>query len=153
MAFNLCFLHPWVDFGPKILKIIINILPSYCRKCLFLSCQFKSTLLCWFQFPRVRGRGWNRGNYPGNNSNGNPANMNPAARPPDEEWDPEYTPKSRKYYLVRLIDLVAHRRSFWHVTVEKKQHNMNEGWILFSCFWFSVLVLFMLAHCCGLLGL
>ncbi|XP_041867970.1 thyroid hormone receptor-associated protein 3b [Melanotaenia boesemani] len=49
-------------------------------------------------FPRVRGRGWNRGNYPGN-SNGNPANMNPAARPPDEEWDPEYTPKSRKYYL------------------------------------------------------
>ncbi|XP_033492475.2 thyroid hormone receptor-associated protein 3b isoform X3 [Epinephelus lanceolatus] len=50
-------------------------------------------------FPRVRGRGWNRGNYPGNNSNGNPANMNPAVRPPEEEWDPEYTPKSRKYYL------------------------------------------------------
>lgn len=50
-------------------------------------------------FPRVRGRGWNRGNYPGNNSNGNPANMNAAARPPEEDWDPEYTPKSRKYYL------------------------------------------------------
>uniref|UniRef100_A0A671U460 Thyroid hormone receptor associated protein 3b n=1 Tax=Sparus aurata TaxID=8175 RepID=A0A671U460_SPAAU len=50
-------------------------------------------------FPRVRGRGWNRGNYPGNNSNGNPANINPAVRPPEEEWDPEYTPKSRKYYL------------------------------------------------------
>uniref|UniRef100_A0A7N6B7D3 Thyroid hormone receptor associated protein 3b n=1 Tax=Anabas testudineus TaxID=64144 RepID=A0A7N6B7D3_ANATE len=50
-------------------------------------------------FPRVRGRGWNRGNYPGNNSNGNPVNMNPPVRPPDEEWDPEYTPKSRKYYL------------------------------------------------------
>uniref|UniRef100_H3CG54 Thyroid hormone receptor associated protein 3b n=1 Tax=Tetraodon nigroviridis TaxID=99883 RepID=H3CG54_TETNG len=50
-------------------------------------------------FPRVRGRGWNRGNYPGNNSNGNPANMNPVVRPPEEEWDPEYTPKSRKYYL------------------------------------------------------
>uniref|UniRef100_A0A672HKZ9 Thyroid hormone receptor-associated protein 3-like n=1 Tax=Salarias fasciatus TaxID=181472 RepID=A0A672HKZ9_SALFA len=50
-------------------------------------------------FPRVRGRGWNRGNYPGNNSNGNPANMNPPVRPPEEEWDPEYTPKSRKYYL------------------------------------------------------
>ncbi|XP_061597102.1 thyroid hormone receptor-associated protein 3b [Cololabis saira] len=49
-------------------------------------------------FPRVRGRGWNRGNYPGN-SNGNPANMNPPVRPPEEEWDPEYTPKSRKYYL------------------------------------------------------
>ncbi|XP_060948221.1 thyroid hormone receptor-associated protein 3b isoform X3 [Limanda limanda] len=50
-------------------------------------------------FPRVRGRGWNRGNYPGNNGNGNPANMNPPVRPPEEEWDPEYTPKSRKYYL------------------------------------------------------
>lgn len=25
--------------------------------------------------------------------------MNPQARPPEEEWDPEYTPKSRKYYL------------------------------------------------------
>uniref|UniRef100_A0A3Q3KY36 Thyroid hormone receptor associated protein 3b n=1 Tax=Mastacembelus armatus TaxID=205130 RepID=A0A3Q3KY36_9TELE len=50
-------------------------------------------------FPRVRGRGWSRGNYPGNNSNGNPANTNPAVRPPEEEWDPEYTPKSRKYYL------------------------------------------------------
>ncbi|KAK7899217.1 hypothetical protein WMY93_020070 [Mugilogobius chulae] len=32
-------------------------------------------------FPRVRGRGWNRGNYQGNNSNGNPANMNPQQRP------------------------------------------------------------------------
>lgn len=60
--------------------------------------------LCVFgQFPRVRGRGWNRGNYPGNNSNGNPANMNPVVRPPEEEWDPEYTPKSRKYYLVSCV--------------------------------------------------
>lgn len=25
--------------------------------------------------------------------------MNPQVRPPEEEWDPEYTPKSRKYYL------------------------------------------------------
>lgn len=25
--------------------------------------------------------------------------MNPPVRPPEEEWDPEYTPKSRKYYL------------------------------------------------------
>lgn len=53
----------------------------------------------------MRGRGWNRGNYPGNNSNGNPANMNPVVRPPEEEWDPEYTPKSRKYYLVSLLCL------------------------------------------------
>lgn len=28
--------------------------------------------------------------------------MNPAMRPPEEEWDPEYTPKSRKYYLVSV---------------------------------------------------
>ncbi|XP_045082380.1 thyroid hormone receptor-associated protein 3-like isoform X2 [Coregonus clupeaformis] len=53
--------------------------------------------------PRVRGgRGWNRGSYQGNSSNGNPPpNMNtaPSERPPDEEWDPEYTPKSRKYYF------------------------------------------------------
>lgn len=51
-------------------------------------------------FPRMRARGWNRGSYPGNNSNnGNPPNMPGPMRPPDEEWDPEYTPKSRKYYL------------------------------------------------------
>lgn len=25
--------------------------------------------------------------------------MNPQQRPPEEEWDPEYTPKSKKYYL------------------------------------------------------
>ncbi|KAF7667263.1 hypothetical protein LDENG_00070030 [Lucifuga dentata] len=52
-------------------------------------------------YPRIRGRGWNRGNYPGNNNNNNinPPNMNAPVRPPEEEWDPEYTPKSRKYYL------------------------------------------------------
>ncbi|KAJ8289271.1 hypothetical protein COCON_G00019300 [Conger conger] len=52
-----------------------------------------------FQF-RIRGRGWNRGSYPGNNSNGNPPNMGPVpTHPKSEDWDPEYTPKSRKYYL------------------------------------------------------
>ncbi|XP_014034128.2 LOW QUALITY PROTEIN: thyroid hormone receptor-associated protein 3 [Salmo salar] len=55
--------------------------------------------------PRLRGggRGWNRGNYQGNtSSNGNPPpsmNTAPPERPPDEDWDPEYTPKSRKYYF------------------------------------------------------
>uniref|UniRef100_A0A2K5CQ20 Thyroid hormone receptor associated protein 3 n=1 Tax=Aotus nancymaae TaxID=37293 RepID=A0A2K5CQ20_AOTNA len=38
-----------------------------------------------FQF-RAKGRGWGRGNYSGNNNN-------------NKEWDPEYTPKSKKYYL------------------------------------------------------
>ncbi|XP_070691629.1 thyroid hormone receptor-associated protein 3 isoform X3 [Pempheris klunzingeri] len=47
---------------------------------------------------RIRGRGWNRGNYQGNCSNSNSiANM--AVHPKNEDWDPEYTPKSRKYYL------------------------------------------------------
>ncbi|XP_070823123.1 thyroid hormone receptor-associated protein 3 isoform X2 [Chaetodon trifascialis] len=47
---------------------------------------------------RIRGRGWNRGNYRGNYSHSN--NMpNMAAHPKNEDWDPEYTPKSRKYYL------------------------------------------------------
>ncbi|XP_073677832.1 thyroid hormone receptor-associated protein 3b isoform X2 [Garra rufa] len=49
-------------------------------------------------FPRMRGRGWNRGNYPGNNPINNPPNMGGPSRPQDEEWDPEYTPKSRKYF-------------------------------------------------------
>ncbi|KAE8289078.1 Thyroid hormone receptor-associated protein 3 BCLAF1 and THRAP3 family member 2 [Larimichthys crocea] len=47
---------------------------------------------------RIRGRGWNRGNYQGNCSQS--TNMpNMAAHPKNEDWDPEYTPKSRKYYL------------------------------------------------------
>ncbi|KAK1156838.1 thyroid hormone receptor-associated protein 3-like isoform X1 [Acipenser oxyrinchus oxyrinchus] len=54
-----------------------------------------------FQF-RIRGRSWNRGNYPGNNSNGNPPNPPMPIilkRSKEEEWDPEHTPKSKKYYL------------------------------------------------------
>lgn len=51
----------------------------------------------------MRGRGWNRGNYPNNNNNGNPANMGGPVRPQEEEWDPEYTPKSRKYYQVFTV--------------------------------------------------
>lgn len=31
--------------------------------------------------------------------------MNPVVRPPEEEWDPEYTPKSRKYYLVSVVSV------------------------------------------------
>ncbi|XP_004472308.1 thyroid hormone receptor-associated protein 3 isoform X1 [Dasypus novemcinctus] len=48
-----------------------------------------------FQF-RARGRGWGRGSYSGNNNN----NSNDfQKRNREEEWDPEYTPKSKKYYL------------------------------------------------------
>ncbi|KAF7657367.1 hypothetical protein LDENG_00028010 [Lucifuga dentata] len=46
---------------------------------------------------QIRGRGWNKGNYQGNSSHSNPTNM--AAHPKNEDWDPEYTPKSKKYFL------------------------------------------------------
>nr|XP_046255475.1 thyroid hormone receptor-associated protein 3 isoform X2 [Scatophagus argus] len=47
---------------------------------------------------RIRGRGWNRGNYQGNYSHINNMPIM-AVHPKNEDWDPEYTPKSRKYYL------------------------------------------------------
>ncbi|XP_069827768.1 thyroid hormone receptor-associated protein 3 isoform X4 [Dendropsophus ebraccatus] len=51
-----------------------------------------------FQY-RARGtRPWNRGAFSGNNNNNN---NDFQKRNRDEEWDPEYTPKSKKYYLVR----------------------------------------------------
>ncbi|KAM4796358.1 thyroid hormone receptor-associated protein 3 isoform 2-T2 [Rhinophrynus dorsalis] len=47
---------------------------------------------------RTRGtRPWGRGAFPGNNNNNN--NDFQKQRNRDEEWDPEYTPKSKKYYL------------------------------------------------------
>lgn len=49
-----------------------------------------------FQF-RARGRGWGRGNYSGNNNNNSNNDFQKRSR--EEEWDPEYTPKSKKYYL------------------------------------------------------
>ncbi|PNJ89951.1 thyroid hormone receptor-associated protein 3 isoform X2 [Pongo pygmaeus] len=48
-------------------------------------------------FFRARGRGWGRGNYSGNNNNN--SNNDFQKRNREEEWDPEYTPKSKKYYL------------------------------------------------------
>ncbi|KAG5842956.1 hypothetical protein ANANG_G00183260 [Anguilla anguilla] len=47
-------------------------------------------------FSRIGGRGWNKISYPGHNS-GPMAGV--PLRPPEEEWDPEYTPKSNKYFL------------------------------------------------------
>ncbi|EPY79801.1 thyroid hormone receptor-associated protein 3 [Camelus ferus] len=49
-----------------------------------------------FQF-RARGRGWGRGNYSGNNNSSSSNDFQKRNR--EEEWDPEYTPKSKKYYL------------------------------------------------------
>ncbi|XP_077151956.1 thyroid hormone receptor-associated protein 3 isoform X2 [Ranitomeya variabilis] len=49
-----------------------------------------------FQY-RARGtRPWNRGVFSGSNNNNN---NDFQKRNRDEEWDPEYTPKSKKYYL------------------------------------------------------
>ncbi|XP_049641815.1 thyroid hormone receptor-associated protein 3-like [Suncus etruscus] len=50
-----------------------------------------------FQF-RARGRDWGRGNYSGNNNNNSNNDFQKRNRG-EEEWDPEYTPKSKKYYL------------------------------------------------------
>ncbi|KAK0149369.1 Thyroid hormone receptor-associated protein 3 [Merluccius polli] len=47
-----------------------------------------------FQFT-VRGRGWNRGNHHGNGIHSNPFTV----ATQNEDWDPEFTPKSKKYYL------------------------------------------------------
>ncbi|KAF4102978.1 thyroid hormone receptor-associated protein 3 isoform X2 [Onychostoma macrolepis] len=46
-------------------------------------------------FLRIRGRSWNRGNFHGR-SNGN-SQMNMSAK--NDDWDQEYTPKSKKYFL------------------------------------------------------
>ncbi|XP_023614258.1 thyroid hormone receptor-associated protein 3 isoform X2 [Myotis lucifugus] len=53
-----------------------------------------------FQF-RARGRGWGRGNYSGNNNNSSNNDFQKRSR--EEEWDPEYTPKSKKYYLFSFL--------------------------------------------------
>lgn len=56
--------------------------------------------------------------------------MNPVVRPPEEEWDPEYTPKSRKYYLVSLLWL-----SGCHLVIV-------EGFVRMVCVGSSSFVLF-----------
>lgn len=53
-----------------------------------------------FQQFRARGRGWGRGNFSGNNNSNSGGNNDFQKRTREEEWDPEYTPKSKKYYLV-----------------------------------------------------
>ncbi|XP_029360669.1 thyroid hormone receptor-associated protein 3 isoform X2 [Echeneis naucrates] len=48
---------------------------------------------------RIRGRSWNRGSCQGNSLNNNSANMAGQSVKSSEDWDPEYTPKSKQYYL------------------------------------------------------
>ncbi|XP_053123318.1 thyroid hormone receptor-associated protein 3 isoform X3 [Hemicordylus capensis] len=53
-----------------------------------------------FQQFRARGRGWGRGTFSGNSNNNNSSgSADFQKRTREEEWDPEYTPKSKKYYL------------------------------------------------------
>ncbi|XP_062996239.1 thyroid hormone receptor-associated protein 3 isoform X3 [Elgaria multicarinata webbii] len=59
-----------------------------------------------FQQFRARGRGWGRGIFSGNSNNNNSSGGGGGGsstdfqkRTREEEWDPEYTPKSKKYYL------------------------------------------------------
>ncbi|XP_055067075.2 uncharacterized protein thrap3a isoform X2 [Misgurnus anguillicaudatus] len=47
-------------------------------------------------FLSIRGRSWNRGNFHGN-GNGNDAQTDTPVK--NEDWDQEYTPKSKKYFL------------------------------------------------------
>lgn len=68
---------------------------------------------CQQQF-RARGRGWARGTFSGNTNNNNSSSGGNdfQKRTREEEWDPEYTPKSKKYYLVgervgRRVTVVA----------------------------------------------
>ncbi|MBZ3889068.1 Thyroid hormone receptor-associated protein 3 [Sciurus carolinensis] len=49
-----------------------------------------------FQFP-ARGRGWGEGSYAGNDNNSSDDDFQ--KRNPEQEWDPEYTPKSEKQHL------------------------------------------------------
>ncbi|CAG6014705.1 unnamed protein product [Menidia menidia] len=46
---------------------------------------------------RIRGRGWNKASCQQNSSQSNP--VKGAADPNNEDWDPESTPKCKKYYL------------------------------------------------------
>ncbi|XP_075270097.1 bcl-2-associated transcription factor 1 isoform X2 [Opisthocomus hoazin] len=50
-------------------------------------------------FFRIRGRGRARGVFGGTNTGPSNSNTTFQKRPKEEEWDPEYTPKSKKYFL------------------------------------------------------
>ncbi|XP_064269666.1 bcl-2-associated transcription factor 1 isoform X5 [Passer domesticus] len=50
-------------------------------------------------FFRIRGRGRARGVFAGTNTGPSNSNTTFQKRPKEEEWDPEYTPKSKKYFL------------------------------------------------------
>lgn len=93
-------------------RLTRGLLSALCQKSVWAEGRewFFSTpdaVLCSFppfmpqQF-RARGRGWGRGTYSGNNNNN--SNNDFQKRNREEEWDPEYTPKSKKYYLVCVWD-------------------------------------------------
>ncbi|KAI4897449.1 hypothetical protein NFI96_022309, partial [Prochilodus magdalenae] len=58
---------------------------------------------------RIRGRGWNKVNSLGNNTNANSSVYVPV-QPKNADWDPEDMPKSRKYYLQDRKDVGGERK-------------------------------------------
>jgi len=57
---------------------------------------------------RIRGRGRARGVFGGTNTGPSNSNTTFQKRPKEEEWDPEYTPKSKKYFLVGVENSVSY---------------------------------------------
>lgn len=55
---------------------------------------------------RIRGRGRARGGFAGTNTGPSNSNTTFQKRPKEEEWDPEYTPKSKKYFLVGAREFI-----------------------------------------------
>lgn len=57
---------------------------------------------------RIRGRGRARGVFAGTNTGPSNSNTTFQKRPKEEEWDPEYTPKSKKYFLVGVENSIPY---------------------------------------------
>lgn len=57
---------------------------------------------------RIRGRGRARGVFAGTNTGPSNSNTTFQKRPKEEEWDPEYTPKSKKYFLVGVENSISY---------------------------------------------
>lgn len=57
---------------------------------------------------RIRGRGRARGVFAGTNTGPSNSNTTFQKRPKEEEWDPEYTPKSKKYFLVGVENSMSY---------------------------------------------
>lgn len=67
----------------------------------------------FFQQLRIRGKAWNRGNCEGNSSHNS---INMTGNQNSGDWEPEYTQKSKQYYLVELtcfLSLLKFMTKIW----------------------------------------